>query len=153
MARPGLVAWAEAAYAAPGVAQLCLSLQDDYGQSVCLLLWAAWAGEHGLGLDLPAAAALARTWETGVVGPLRAARRALKTAPGLSEADRDALRARVAADELDAERTLLTALAALAPGGGAFGGPLEAMTAASHAWGAPSPSRALANLAAAFPSG
>lgn len=153
MARPGLVAWAEAAYAAPEVARLCLSLQDEYGQSVCLLLWAAWAGQNGLGIDIPAAAALARTWEVGVVGPLRAARRTLKTAPGLAEADRDVLRARVAADELDAERALLAALAVLTPGDAAFGGPLEAMTAASQAWDTPAPSRALASLAAAFPSG
>lgn len=153
MARLGLVAWAEAVYAAPAVAPPCLSLQDEHGQSVCLLLWAAWAGANGLAVDVAAAAALARTWETQVVGPLRAARRGLKTAPGLAEADRTALRTRVAADELDAERALMAALAALRPGGRSFGGPLEAMTAASQAWGAPAPAGALAGLAAAFPSG
>jgi uncharacterized protein (TIGR02444 family) len=155
MARPARLAdWAEAAYAAPGVARACLTLQDEHGQSVCLLLWAAWAGVNGLAPDVPAAAALARTWEARVVGPLRAARRGLKTAPGLTDADRAALGARVRADELDAERALLAALAALAPGGGAAVGPLETMTAASAAWGRDcAPDEALARLAAAFPSG
>ena len=35
--------WANRAYAAPRVQRLCLDLQDRYGQSVCLLLW-AWRG-------------------------------------------------------------------------------------------------------------
>ena len=74
MARARLADWAQAAYAAPGVADLCLALQDEHGQSVCLLLWAAWAGATDRPVDQLGAASLARTWEANVVGPLRAAR-------------------------------------------------------------------------------
>ena len=153
MARARLADWARTAYAAPAVADLCLTLQDEHGQSVCLLLWAAWAGATDRPGDHAAAASLARTWEADVVGPLRAARRGLKTAPGLTDPDRAALRARVHADELAAEWALLAALEALAPGGGQAGSPLEAMIAASTAWGVTAPVQLLAKLAAAFPRG
>ncbi len=39
--------WACAAYAAPGVAEACLSLQDYHEQNVPLLLWAAWTAATG----------------------------------------------------------------------------------------------------------
>ena len=153
MARARLADWAQAAYAAPGVADLCLALQDEHGQSVCLLLWAAWAGATDRPVDQLGAASLARTWEANVVGPLRAARRGLKAAPGLTDADRAALRARVRADELAAEWALLAALEALAPGSGQATDPLEAMIAASTAWGVTAPVQRLSKLAAAFPRG
>ena len=43
--------WACAAYAAPGVAEACLSLQDDYGQCVSFLLWRLWALSEGRAVD------------------------------------------------------------------------------------------------------
>ncbi|MGE3304313.1 MAG: TIGR02444 family protein [Hyphomonadaceae bacterium] len=39
--------WAVAAYGAPGVAAACLDLQDRFGASVTLLLWAAHAATEG----------------------------------------------------------------------------------------------------------
>ena len=68
--------WAERAYDAPGVRPACLSLQDEHGQSVCLLLWAGWAATGGRWPDaagLAEAAALARAWERDVTA--RCARR------------------------------------------------------------------------------
>ena len=43
--------WAVAAYAAPGVAEECLHLQDVHEQAVPLLLWAAWQAETGRAPD------------------------------------------------------------------------------------------------------
>jgi uncharacterized protein (TIGR02444 family) len=146
--------WATRAYAAPGVQALCLDLQDRYGQSVCLLLWAGWMAASGRSPPagtLEAAAGVARSWEAGVIGPLRSARRALATAPGLDPDDRAALRAQVQAAELAAERALLAALEALAAAGGAPAGSAAALAAASLAWGAPAPTGALNALSAAFP--
>jgi uncharacterized protein (TIGR02444 family) len=148
-----LRAWAERAYAAPGVADLCLELQDAHGQSVCLLLWAAWAGAPAPAA-LARAIALSRAWEAGVVGPLRTARRALKTIGGLDAPTRAALRAQVQAGELAAERALLTALEALAPPmADRPPDPLSALAAASAAWGPPAPHAALAALAKALAAG
>ena len=149
--------WAVRAYAAPQVEPLCLSLQDHPGQSVCLRLWAGWAAASGRWPDaagLAEAVVLARHWEREVVGPLRAARRGLNSAPGLAEDVRQALRARVQADELAAERALLEALEALAPLVGEPGvQPLAALAAASLALGPAAPGKALESLADAFPRG
>ncbi len=142
-------AWSMAAYARPGVADLCLNFQDSYGQNVCLLLWAAWAGVRD-GVSLAEAVAFTSEWEGAVVHPLRAARRALK-APfdPLDEAGRDRLRENVKAAELAAERLLLEALARIDPGPGGASRQ-EALTAAAKAWGAPPPDAELAALAAAL---
>ncbi|MDR3514126.1 MAG: TIGR02444 family protein [Caulobacteraceae bacterium] len=149
--------WARRAYDAPGVQAACLSLQDEHGQSVCLLLWAGWAAAGGRWPDaagLAEAAALARTWERDVIGPLRTARRGLKAAPAIGEAARQALRARVQADELAAERALLDTLEAVSGAGAAVpDGPAGALRAASAAWGHAAPQQALETLARAFPRG
>jgi len=106
--------WAAAAYARPGVAPACLVLQDEHGQNVPLLLAALWAAREGRALDLKSAVWLTRDWETAVVSPLRAARRALKLpAPAFDDPSREALRSRVKSVELDAERLLLEALEGL----------------------------------------
>jgi uncharacterized protein (TIGR02444 family) len=141
--------WAKRAYARPGVADLCLNFQDSYGQNVCLLLWAAWAGPRE-GVTLAEAVALTSEWEGGVVHPLRAARRALK-APldPLDEGGREALRQAVKAAELTAERLLLEALAKIDAGPRATS--MEhSLAAAARAWGAPPPDTELAALAAAL---
>ncbi len=144
--------WALEAYARPGAAQACLDLQDGHGQSVPYLLWAAWAAREGRPLDGPtleAGAGLAARWEAAAVGPLRAARRAMKPeVPGVTDAARKALRAEVKALELRAEKLLIETLEALAPeaGGGAL--PLEpALAAAAAAWPAEASAAALARLA------
>jgi len=144
-------AWAESTYARPGVAEACLALQDEHGQNVCLLLWAAWAGAAA-GDGLQEAVAVARRWEREVVGPLRVVRRALKPpAPPVADAAREGLRRRVAATELEGERVLLETLAGLAPRATGGGGPaLPALRAAAAAWGRFPPDSALAALAAAI---
>ena len=79
--------WALTAYAAEGVADACLELQDAAGQNIPLLLWAAWCAHTGRTPDedaLEAAGDTARAWQETAIAPLRAVRRALKArAPDL----------------------------------------------------------------------
>jgi len=141
--------WALAVYARPGVSDACLVLQDAHGQNVPLLLWAVWAEARDPAL-LGRAAEATRAWDAVAVGPLRAVRRALKAAsPPVADAAREALRDDVKGAELRAERVLLETLAGL--GGRNGGAPaLEALEAASRAWGNQAPRAALAVLAAAL---
>jgi uncharacterized protein (TIGR02444 family) len=147
--------WAGRAYARPGVEGLCLILQDRHGQCVSLLLWAAWAAKTGRRVeaaDLAAAVALARIWEDGVLRPLRAARRALKTpVDGVTQAAQADLRDRIKAEELAAEKLLLESLATMtAEGGGCETAVADALRATAHAWGSPPPADLLEALADAF---
>jgi uncharacterized protein (TIGR02444 family) len=144
--------WALEAYGKPGAAQACLDLQDQHGQSVPYLLWAAWAAQEGRALDrraLEAGAEIAARWEATAVGPLRAARRAMKQpAPGIAEAEREALRAKIKALELQAERLLIETLEAISP---AAGSPVlalkPALAGAAAAWPAEASETALDRLA------
>lgn len=127
--------WAVAVYTRPGVAEASLRLQDEYGQCVPLLLWAAWAGEIDAD-TAKIAAALARAW-LPVIEPLRGIRRRLKTeiSPD-DESERLPLRAKVKAVELEAEKALMTRLEAL--GGGDSVSPdvrRDAVAAVVVAWG------------------
>ncbi len=150
----GLWDWAVEAYGRPGAAPACLHLQDAHGQNAPLLLAAAWAAAEGRTLDLDAAIGLARAWEADVVGPLRAARRGLKTSHSpIPDAGREALRETVKAIELESERLLLAALEKLAwPGEAADVG--EALSKAADAWArtkiSPPPPAEVAALAAAL---
>ena len=119
--------WAVGAYDRSDVADACLKLQDSYGQNVPFLLWAAWA--HPDEATLKRGRQIAKDWDRAVTGPLRAVRRELK-----GSAPHEELRADIKAAELKAERALL-----------------EALTAASTAWGAgaAAPGAALRRLAAA----
>lgn len=145
----GVWEWALAAYGRPGVAEACLTLQDDHGQNVPLLLWAVWAEAEDPGL-VARAAEVTRAWDLAAVAPLRAVRRTLKAPhPAIGDAARESLREDVKAAELRAERVLLETLADLGPRYG--GAPaLKALEAASRAWGTPAPPEALAALAAAL---
>jgi uncharacterized protein (TIGR02444 family) len=144
--------WALEAYGRPGAAQACLDLQDAHGQCVPYLLWAAWAAREGRTLDrstLQAGAALSARWEAAAVGPLRAARRAMKPeVPGVADAAREALRAEVKALELQAEQLLIETLEALAPApGGGAAPPAPALAVAAAVWPAEAPEAALNRLA------
>ena len=141
--------WTLDAYGQPGVAQACLALQDDHGQNTTLLLWAVWAEAADEAL-LARAADTARRWEAVALSPIRAVRRALKAPmPPVADAPRKSLRDDVKAAELRAERVLMETLEDMGGGqGGAHA--LEALTAASKAWGKPAPAEALAALAAAL---
>jgi uncharacterized protein (TIGR02444 family) len=71
-----------AVYAAPGVADECLDLQDHFGIDVNLLLFAAYVGSRRLVLssdDVDQCFLAVREWREQVVHPLRSVRRATKT--------------------------------------------------------------------------
>ncbi|MEH6663313.1 MAG: TIGR02444 family protein [Brevundimonas sp.] len=147
--------WAVAAYAAPGVADECLHLQDVHDQAAPLLLWAAWQAETGRAPDedaIEAAVDTTRVWAAHAVGPLRELRRALKIRrPDMADADREAVRARVKAVELEAERRLMLALEALAPGpGGRPAASVDLLVRVARAWGDQIPRPALGHLAEAL---
>lgn len=95
-----------AVYGKPGVESHCMWLQDEQGDDVNCLLLCCWCGYEGIDLggglwaDILALPAW-QQWCKGCIGPLRAARRGLKGHP-FSAAP--ALRRRVQALELEAER-------------------------------------------------
>jgi len=93
-------------YDRPGVATLCLALQDRAGRDVNILLLALFAGAVlGRKLDPEDFAALeaaGAAWRDEVTLPLRAARRGLKA--WAEDAEAAALRRSVQAAELDSER-------------------------------------------------
>jgi uncharacterized protein (TIGR02444 family) len=106
-------------YAAPGVADACLGLQDRFGCDVNLLLFAAWmaaVGKHTLtSKEMNEAALDVQDWRTEIVRPLRGVRRRLKTDPPLvPDAASEALRAGIKAIEMEAERLQLARLERLA---------------------------------------
>jgi uncharacterized protein (TIGR02444 family) len=73
--------FSNAVYAAAGVAEECLGLQDRCVIDVNLLLFCGYMGAGGVLLsqdDLRQVSELLRAWHEDVVRPLRAARRALK---------------------------------------------------------------------------
>lgn len=148
--------WALTAYAADGVADACLELQDAAGQNVPLLLWAGWCARTGRVPDedaLEAAGDTARAWQETAIAPLRAVRRALKLrAPDLDDADREAVRTQVKAVELEAERRLLAALEALAPApSGSPQPPINTLVAAARVWSPMTPRAGLVRLADRLP--
>ena len=148
--------WSLTVWAAEGVAEACLELQDSAGQNIPLLLWAAWCAAEGRTPDddaLEAAGDTARAWQETAIAPLRAVRRALKPrAPDLDDADREAVRDQVKAVELEAELRLLAALEALAPApSGPARPPLDAMVAAARVWSPMTPRAGLVRLAERLP--
>jgi uncharacterized protein (TIGR02444 family) len=107
-------------YAAPGVAQALLALQDRDGLDVNLMLFALWLGVSGRGrLDSEALAAGERAAcaiRAGIVEPLRALRRSLGQNP---DVDVQRIRDGVKALELAAEKLVQSRLAR-------FAGPCDA---------------------------
>lgn len=138
--------WVLEAYARPDVPEICLKLQDKHGQNTSLLLWAIRA-RPAEGALLEQAAEMARSWDETTLHPLRAVRRRLKTpCPPVDDAAREALREDVKAAELRAERVLVETLDRLSRSGIAAGSALEAVTAATRAWGRAAPVETLAAL-------
>lgn len=148
--------WALKAYAAPGVPEACLQLQDGPGQNVPLLLWAGWTAATGRVLDedaIEGACDCARAWDAAAVAPLRTLRRTLKnTNPDIDTAARESVREAVKAVELAAERHLMAGLEALAP---APTGPprpaIDALAAVARVWSRVVPRPALTTLAERLP--
>jgi len=148
--------WSVGVYAAPGVAEACLHLQDAGGQNVPLLLWAAWTAKTGRPLDaetIEAACDTAHAWTDVAVAPLRAIRTLLKKpVPDLDDAARLQVRDQVKAVELLAERHLLSALEGLAPPpSGAPGPAIDAMARVARVWGAVVPRAGLIRLSERLP--
>ena len=108
-------------YARPGVGEACLALQDRGGANVPFLLFVLWLGA-GRGVCLSAGdvvglRAAVAPWHAEVVDQLRALRRRLKNGPPPApSAATDALREKIKAAELSAERMELDTLAGLAEG-------------------------------------
>ena len=142
--------WTLKAYGQAGVPEATLALQDSHGQNTSFLLWAVWA-EGPDATALAEGAKVARAWDQTVLTPTRDIRRALKPAfPGVDDHAREGLREDIKAAELRAERVLMESLESLA-GSESGGHPaLEALKAASAAWGKPASDDALATLAAAL---
>ena len=148
--------WALKAYAAPGVQEACLQLQDGTGQNAPLLLWAGWTAATGRILDedsIEGACDCARAWDAAAVSPLRALRRNLKGAnPDIDNAARESLREAVKAVELAAERHLMTGLEALAPAPTTGPRPaIDALVAVARVWARVVPRPALTTLAERLP--
>jgi len=98
-------------YARPGVEQACLKLQAA-GANVCLLLCGLWLDQRKVACSeqrLQQLGRVAEDWNADVVQPLRALRTQWKAAAA-EDADLDALREKVKALELEAERRLLLRL-------------------------------------------
>ncbi|MBP7336607.1 TIGR02444 family protein [Niveispirillum sp.] len=133
MSVPDLWSFSLALYAAPGVAEACLTAQDRQGADVNLLLWAAWLAVQGHDLrpdELAAARAATAPWRDEIVRPLRAVRRRLKTGPfPAPDAMTESLRNQVKMAELAAEQvqqSLLQTLPAARRTGGAVADLLQA---------------------------
>ncbi|QXH35677.1 TIGR02444 family protein [Pseudomonas muyukensis] len=104
-----------ALYARPGVEAASLALQE-LGGDVCLLLCATWLQARGVTADeqrTAALQALASPWQRDVVAPLRTLRRQWRE-HALADPQLSVLREQVKDLELQAERTLLERLEALA---------------------------------------
>lgn len=102
-------------YAAPGVAERCLALQEQ-GQDVCLLLCACWLEWRGVAcrpLRLQALQQQAAPWQHEVIAPLRQLRQQWRPAAQTDTA-LHALRERLKQLELDAEHQLLQRLEQIA---------------------------------------
>ena len=95
-------------YAIPGVGPACIDLQDRCGVDVNVLLFLLFLADQGRAIsreDAERIDAGMRSWREGVVVPLRAARRSLRTPIGSIDRDTaEALRANVKRIELEAER-------------------------------------------------
>ena len=93
-------------YARPRVEASCLRLQDGYGLDVNVVLFCLWFGAcHGV-IDealWQRIERISQQWQMQIVGPLREARRGLKALTFESDGDREALRSRIAEDEIAAE--------------------------------------------------
>ena len=106
-------------YRLDGVAPACLALQDERGVDVNVLLFLLFIATQGRGLtqaDVAEINAAMEDWRREAVVPLRAVRRFLRAPPAaIDAAQAAALRERIKAVELEAERLEQEALYALRP--------------------------------------
>ena len=101
-------------YGDAAVQQACLVIQDQYGADVTVVLYLLWRAAAGETFDAAGVAAIdaaVAPWRTQVVHPLRAIRRAMKATDLIGDpAAQEALRSKIKAVELEAERRELEAL-------------------------------------------
>lgn len=98
-------------YARPGAEQACLRLQSA-GANVCLLLCGLWLEQRGVICNEPRLRQLSEVtegWDAQVVQPLRALRGQWK-AGAAEDVELNALREKLKALELEAERILVLRL-------------------------------------------
>ena len=110
-----LWSFALSTYARSGVEDACLRLQAQ-GADVCLVLCGLWLEQRGVAPEtsrLQALRQIAGPWQAEVVEPLRQVRTRWR-AMAQQDAELGALRERVKALELDAERLLLSRLQGVA---------------------------------------
>ena len=95
-------------YARPGIAEICLDLQDRFGADVNVVLYLLWQAQRQRRLtpmEIEKLIALISDWQLHVVRPLRGARRFLKEpGPTWSSDSVASFRQRLKAQELLAER-------------------------------------------------
>jgi uncharacterized protein (TIGR02444 family) len=111
---PALWDVVQAFYAGPGVSAACLTLQDQHGADVTLLLFLLARAERGQSFDAEEIARLSaatQSWRTTTIAPLRALRRQLKLP--LHGFDAGTLRQMIATAEIEAERLQLIHLDSL----------------------------------------
>ena len=122
-------------YSSAAVQQACVTLQDESGVDVNVLLYMLWHAYEGRRLgDAEGRAVLdaVERWRADVVVPLRTARRNLKQPPaGFDTSGAESLRSIVKKAELEAERLQQSALHALALPGAVPGAGVRETAAAN----------------------
>ena len=118
-APPSLWDFSVQLYGQPGVADACLSLQEQHGLDVNLLLFGIWSDLFGNGgLDLEAFERITReasAWRDQVIIPTREARRAAKRGhPSLTASESEAVYRRMLDTELALEKTEQTIIERIA---------------------------------------
>lgn len=108
-------------YGRDAVREALLRLQDQGGADVPMLLWCLWCHAEGRGLSsetMERAIAFSRAWQSAVVGPARAHRRALKLGvEGVPARLAGDARGRIAETEQALERMQMEHLASMDAGG------------------------------------
>src|SRR5216683_3404724 len=106
-------------YRMDGVPEACLALQDRGGADVNIVLFLLWTAAQGRCLSNDAVRVLTnkvRTWQTGVIAPIRSLRRMLKDDPPLlDKGAAEVFRTKIKALELEAEGLQQEAMFALGP--------------------------------------
>src|ERR1700710_543458 len=101
-------------YAQPGIAEICLDLQDRFGADVNVVLYLLWQAQRRRRLTsvkIEKLIALTSDWQQHVVRPLREVRRFLKEpGPTWSSDSVASFRQRLKGEELLAERLQQTAM-------------------------------------------
>ena len=104
-------------YGRPGMSDLCLTFQDDYGADVSIILFIGWCSAQGIRIDdrlLNRVEQSVGVWNRDVVAPLREMRRELKLdSRGITRKKVSDFREMLKALELEAEHLELNALADL----------------------------------------